>query len=74
MEQAKVRCDGWSFKSSHEVFLRRYGMLSMHTWPCWRGAQLEGCALLLADLPVSPDQYTFGRSMVFIKSQRTVSI
>ncbi|CAL4123004.1 unnamed protein product, partial [Meganyctiphanes norvegica] len=72
VEQAMVQCDGWSFRCSHEVFLTRFGMLSLHTWPMWRGASLEGCALLLADLPLTPQQYTFGRTKVYIKSQRAV--
>ncbi|XP_045110459.1 unconventional myosin-Ia-like isoform X3 [Portunus trituberculatus] len=72
VEQARVRGEGWAYRSSHEVFLARYGMLSLHTWPAWRGPPLEGCALLLADLPLTPSQYTFGRTKVFIKSQRAV--
>ncbi|XP_050702341.1 unconventional myosin-Ia-like [Eriocheir sinensis] len=72
VEQARVRGEGWSYRASHELFLSRYGMLSLHTWPAWRGAPLEGCAMLLADLPLTPSQYTFGRSKVFIKSQRAV--
>ncbi|XP_047489166.1 unconventional myosin-Ia-like [Penaeus chinensis] len=74
VEQARVRCEGWAYRATHEAFLARYGMLSLHTWPCWRGQPLEGCALLLADLPLTPAQYTFGRNKVFIKSQRAVSI
>ncbi|KAG7165271.1 Unconventional myosin-Ib-like [Homarus americanus] len=72
VEQARVRCEGWSYKGTHEGFLSRYAMLSLHTWPTWRGAPLEGCALLLADLPITPTQYTFGRTKVFIKSQRAI--
>ncbi|XP_037791222.1 unconventional myosin-Ia-like [Penaeus monodon] len=72
VEQARVRCEGWAYRATHEAFLARYGMLSLHTWPCWRGQPLEGCALLLADLPLTPAQYTFGRNKVFIKSQRAV--
>ncbi|XP_071519306.1 unconventional myosin-Ia isoform X2 [Panulirus ornatus] len=72
VEQARVRCEGWAYRATHETFLARYGMLSLHTWPGWRGPPLEGCALLLADLPLTPTQYTFGRTKVFIKSQRAV--
>ncbi|KAK3851400.1 hypothetical protein Pcinc_041950 [Petrolisthes cinctipes] len=39
---------------------------------CVEGQSFEGCALLLADLPLTPSQYTFGRTKVFIKSQRAV--
>ncbi|XP_066963013.1 unconventional myosin-Ia-like [Macrobrachium rosenbergii] len=73
VEQARVQSEGWSYRATHDAFLNRYGMLSLHTWPVWRGAPLEGCALLLADLPLTPQQYTFGRNKVYIKSQRAVS-
>ena len=54
-------------------FLKRYKMLSAHTWPHWRGPSVEGVTYLLRELPISANEYAFGRTKIFIRSVKTVS-
>ncbi|KAF2367453.1 Myosin head motor domain [Trinorchestia longiramus] len=72
VEICRVSQEGWVMGATHQQFLQRYRLLSEHTWPQWRGSSLEGSAMLLADLSLTPSQYTFGRTRVYIKSQKTV--
>ncbi|KAH9369049.1 hypothetical protein HPB48_002605 [Haemaphysalis longicornis] len=72
MENLKVRRAGFAFRQEYEAFLERYKLLSMRTWPHWRGLPAEGVTLLLRDLPIHPSEYVFGRTKLFIKNPRTV--
>lgn len=54
------------------TFLQRYKMLSLHTWPSWRGPSVEGVTYLLRELAIGADEYAFGRTKIFIKSNKTV--
>ncbi len=57
----------------YDEFLHRYKMLSGHTWPHWRGPSVEGVTYLLRELGVSASEYAFGRTKIFIRSNKTVS-
>ena len=72
-EQASLQLAGWAASMPQEDFLDTYKMVSQHTWPTWRGHPEEGCRLLLQDLSISKTLYMFGRSKLFIKTQKTVS-
>ncbi|XP_047736684.1 unconventional myosin-Ia [Hyalella azteca] len=72
LESCSVSREGWIQGWTHQQFLQRYGLLSPHTWPHWRGSSLEGSALLLADLCLTPSQYTFGRTRVYVKTHSTL--
>ncbi len=72
-ETATLRRQGFSGGSfDYGHFLFRYKMLSAHTWPHWRGPVAEGVTYLLRDIPVSANEYAFGRTRLFIKSAKTV--
>lgn len=50
-------------------------MLSIHTWPHWTvGSTVDGVTCLLRDLPISANEYSFGRSKIFIRTSRTLEI
>ena len=49
-------------------------MLSVHTWPHWMaGGSVDGVTCLLRDLPISANEYAFGRTKIFIRTSKTVS-
>ncbi|XP_059485067.1 unconventional myosin-Ia-like isoform X3 [Neocloeon triangulifer] len=73
VQTIKVRKTSFAHSESYESFLHRYKMLSPHTWPCWRGSAVEGASYLLRDLPLSSPHFAFGRTKIFIRSERTVS-
>ena len=59
----------------YESFLARYKMLSVHTWPHWTaGGPVDGVTCLLRDLPISANEYSFGRSKIFIRTSKTLEI
>ncbi|XP_071449354.1 unconventional myosin-Ia-like [Hetaerina americana] len=72
VETARIRRWGFCYRETYESFLQRYKMLSIHTWPCWRGAAAEGVSYLLRTLPISASEFAFGRTKLFIRCPRTV--
>lgn len=73
LESAQVKRNGYAFRQPYAWFLQRYKMLSTVTWPHWGGVAIEGVARLLRDLPISATEYAFGRRMLFIKNDSTVT-
>ena len=49
-------------------------MLSCHTWPQWRGPSVDGVTYLVREVPIGPGEYAFGRTKIFIRSAKTVSL
>uniref|UniRef100_T1IUX4 Myosin motor domain-containing protein n=1 Tax=Strigamia maritima TaxID=126957 RepID=T1IUX4_STRMM len=72
VENVRVRRAGYAYRQSYDQFLARYKVLSLHTWPSWRGLAAEGVTYLLRDLPIPPSEFAFGRSKLFIKNPRTL--
>ena len=74
MDWAQLRRHGYVFRMEYEAFLTRYKMLSIHTWPHWTsGGFVDGVTCLLRDLPISANEYAFGRTKIFIRTSKTVS-
>ena len=49
-------------------------MLSNQTWPHWSGdGSVDGVTCLLRDLPISANEYAFGRTKIYIRTSKTVS-
>ena len=69
-----LRRDGFSFRMEYDAFLQRYKMLSLHTWPHWRGPSVEGVTYLLREISISANEYAFGRTKIFVRSCKTVRI
>ncbi|XP_076119886.1 unconventional myosin-Ib isoform X3 [Alosa pseudoharengus] len=72
MENVRVRRAGYAFRQAYEPCLERYKMLCKQTWPHWRGPAREGVEVLLTDLQVAPEEYSYGRSKIFIRNPRTL--
>ena len=48
-------------------------MLSTQTWPHWSGdGSVDGVTCLLRDLPISANEYAFGRTKIYIRTSKTV--
>ncbi|CAK6964377.1 unconventional myosin-Ib isoform X1 [Scomber scombrus] len=72
MENVRVRRAGYAFRQAYEPCLERYKMLCKKTWPHWRGPAREGVEVLMTDLQVSGEEFSYGRSKIFIRNPRTL--
>ncbi|KAK6644338.1 hypothetical protein RUM43_000605 [Polyplax serrata] len=72
LETVRVRRQGFCYKLEYSVFLNRYKMLSLYTWPNWKkGSAAEGVVRLLRDLPIPKGEFAFGKTKIFVRSPRT---
>ncbi|XP_030643049.1 unconventional myosin-Ib isoform X2 [Chanos chanos] len=72
MENVRVRRAGYAFRQAYEPCLERYKMLCKQTWPHWRGPTRKGVEVLLTDLQVPAEEFSYGRSKIFIRNPRTL--
>ncbi|XP_035532290.1 unconventional myosin-Ib isoform X5 [Morone saxatilis] len=72
MENVRVRRAGYAFRQAYEPCLERYKMLCKRTWPHWRGPAREGVEVLMGDLQVPTEEFSYGRSKIFIRNPRTL--
>ncbi|XP_041120568.1 unconventional myosin-Ib-like isoform X2 [Polyodon spathula] len=72
MENVRVRRAGYAFRQPYDACLERYKMLCKQTWPHWRGQARDGVEVLLKDLQIPEDEYSYGRSKIFIRNPRTL--
>uniref|UniRef100_A0A3Q3VW17 Unconventional myosin-Ib n=1 Tax=Mola mola TaxID=94237 RepID=A0A3Q3VW17_MOLML len=72
MENVRVRRAGYAFRQAYEPCLERYKMLCKRTWPHWKGPAREGVEVLMSDLQVPTDEFSYGRSKIFIRNPRTL--
>ncbi|XP_071349060.1 unconventional myosin-Ib isoform X1 [Trachinotus anak] len=72
MENVRVRRAGYAFRQTYEPCLERYKMLCKRTWPHWRGPAREGVEVLMTDLQVPAEEFSYGRSKIFIRNPRTL--
>ncbi|XP_053352181.1 unconventional myosin-Ib isoform X3 [Clarias gariepinus] len=72
MENVRVRRAGYAFRQAYEPCLERYKMLCKQTWPSWKGPAREGVEVLLKNLEVPEEEFSYGRSKVFIRNPRTL--
>ncbi|XP_031714132.1 unconventional myosin-Ib isoform X3 [Anarrhichthys ocellatus] len=72
MENVRVRRAGYAFRQAYEPCLERYKMLCKQTWPHWRGPARKGVEVLMADLQVPTEEFSYGRSKIFIRNPRTL--
>ena len=75
VETTLLRRHGYVFRLEYENFLERYKMLSTQTWPHWSGdGSVDGVTCLLRDLPISANEYAFGRTKIYIRTSKTVRL
>ncbi|XP_068184701.1 unconventional myosin-Ib isoform X6 [Antennarius striatus] len=72
MENVRVRRAGYAFRQLYEPCLERYKMLCKRTWPHWKGPAREGVEVLMGDLQIPTEEYSYGRSKIFIRNPRTL--
>ncbi|XP_072117753.1 unconventional myosin-Ib isoform X1 [Mobula birostris] len=72
MENVHVRRAGYAFKQPYEHCLERYKMLCSQTWPHWRQGARDGVEVLLTELQIPPEEFSYGRSKIFIRNPRTL--
>ncbi|KAJ7387260.1 Unconventional myosin-Ih [Desmophyllum pertusum] len=53
-------------------FLQRYKSLCPDTWPCWYAAPGEGVKKICEYLNYKPDEYSIGKSKIFIRFPQTL--
>ncbi|XP_054978332.1 unconventional myosin-Ib isoform X1 [Sorex araneus] len=72
MENVRVRRAGYAFRQAYEPCLERYKMLCKQTWPHWKGPARAGVEVLFNELEFPVEEYSFGRSKIFIRNPRTL--
>ncbi|CAI5762043.1 unconventional myosin-Ib isoform X1 [Podarcis lilfordi] len=72
LENVRVRRAGYAFRQPYEPCLERYKMLCKQTWPHWRGPARAGVEVLFSELEVPEEEYSLGRSKIFIRNPRTL--
>uniref|UniRef100_A0A674IIH3 Unconventional myosin-Ib n=1 Tax=Terrapene triunguis TaxID=2587831 RepID=A0A674IIH3_9SAUR len=72
LENVRVRRAGYAFRQPYELCLERYKMLCKQTWPHWRGPARAGVEVLFNELEIPKEEYSFGRSKIFIRNPRTL--
>ncbi|KAF5910625.1 hypothetical protein HPG69_004713 [Diceros bicornis minor] len=72
LENVRVRRAGYAFRQAYEPCLERYKMLCKQTWPHWRGPARTGVEVLFNELEIPMEEYSFGRSKIFIRNPRTL--
>ena len=65
---------GYAFRQIYQQFLFRYKMLAEETWPHWEGDPQEGVRFILTSQQIPEDEYAFGKTKIFIRNPKTVSI
>ncbi|NXE90600.1 MYO1B protein, partial [Menura novaehollandiae] len=72
LENVRVRRAGYAFRQAYEPCLERYKMLCKQTWPHWRGPARAGVEVLFNQLRIPEEEFSFGRSKIFIRNPRTL--
>uniref|UniRef100_A0A8C5WCM3 Unconventional myosin-Ib n=1 Tax=Leptobrachium leishanense TaxID=445787 RepID=A0A8C5WCM3_9ANUR len=72
LENVRVRRAGYAFRQPYEPCLERYKMLCKQTWPHWKGPARVGVEVLLNELETQKEEFSFGRSKIFIRNPRTL--
>uniref|UniRef100_A0A4W4GAJ5 Myosin motor domain-containing protein n=1 Tax=Electrophorus electricus TaxID=8005 RepID=A0A4W4GAJ5_ELEEL len=71
-ENIRVRRAGFAYRRVFQKFLQRYAILTLETFPCWRGGEQQGVLHLLRSVNMDPDQYQMGRTKIFVKNPESL--
>eukprot|EP00013_Stygamoeba_regulata_P029147 CAMPEP_0177657900 /NCGR_PEP_ID=MMETSP0447-20121125/16485_1 /TAXON_ID=0 /ORGANISM="Stygamoeba regulata, Strain BSH-02190019" /LENGTH=1046 /DNA_ID=CAMNT_0019162393 /DNA_START=15 /DNA_END=3155 /DNA_ORIENTATION=- len=72
VEMIRVRRAGFAFRQTFDRFLWRYKLTCPATWPFWNGTSEDGCRAILAHHKVTDQQFSVGKTKVFIKEPNTL--
>ncbi|KAJ8407711.1 hypothetical protein AAFF_G00267550 [Aldrovandia affinis] len=71
-ENIRVRRAGYAYRRVFKKFLNRYAILTVESWPAWRGDEKQGVLHLLRSVNMDQDQFQLGRSKIFIKAPESL--
>ncbi|GAA6081988.1 unconventional myosin-If, partial [Tachysurus ichikawai] len=71
-ENIRVRRAGFAYRRVFQKFLQRYAILTLETFPHWRGGEQQGVLHLLRSVNMDNDQYQMGRTKVFVKNPESL--
>ncbi|XP_076094542.1 unconventional myosin-Id-like isoform X1 [Mytilus galloprovincialis] len=71
LENVRVRRAGFAYRAPYSRFLQRYKCLTSHTWPTFRGNEIDGVKTIIRTLNYEND-VAYGKSKVFIRSPQTL--
>uniref|UniRef100_A0A671PI92 Osteoclast-stimulating factor 1 n=1 Tax=Sinocyclocheilus anshuiensis TaxID=1608454 RepID=A0A671PI92_9TELE len=71
-ENIRVRRAGYAYRRVFRKFLNRYAILTMESWPTWRGDERQGVLHLLRSVNMDQDQYQLGHTKIFIKAPESL--
>lgn len=74
LENVKVRRAGYCYRTPYDRWLKRYGVCSAKTFPPrnYTGSAREGVNIILSELGVKSNEYTFGNTKLFIREPQTL--
>eukprot|EP00013_Stygamoeba_regulata_P022967 CAMPEP_0177645134 /NCGR_PEP_ID=MMETSP0447-20121125/9087_1 /TAXON_ID=0 /ORGANISM="Stygamoeba regulata, Strain BSH-02190019" /LENGTH=1250 /DNA_ID=CAMNT_0019147597 /DNA_START=285 /DNA_END=4037 /DNA_ORIENTATION=- len=76
LDNIRVRRAGFAYRTLFSKFMERYFLISGATSyaakKTWNGDDKGGCAAILRDLPIGPNQWQLGKTKVFIKDPETL--
>ncbi|XP_064461369.1 unconventional myosin IC-like isoform X2 [Ornithodoros turicata] len=73
MENLRVRRAGFAYRRRYDIFLQRYKCLCPSTWPHFRGDDAKsGVAELVKHLQYQEEEYSMGKTKLFIRYPRTL--
>jgi myosin-1 len=74
MENLRVRRAGFAYRRPFAQFLERYKCICRETWPRFAGTPREGCRLVLGALGLAADEFSFGRTKLFVRRPVTLAL
>uniref|UniRef100_A0A3P9QJM2 Osteoclast-stimulating factor 1 n=1 Tax=Poecilia reticulata TaxID=8081 RepID=A0A3P9QJM2_POERE len=71
-ENIRVRRAGYAYRRVFRKFLNRYAILTIESWPTWRGDEKQGVLHLLRSVNMDQDQFQLGKTKIFIKAPESL--
>ncbi|KAF7211942.1 unconventional myosin-Ie isoform X2 [Nothobranchius furzeri] len=71
-ENIRVRRAGYAYRRIFRKFLNRYAILTIESWPTWRGDEKQGVLHLLRSVNMDQDQFQLGKTKIFVKAPESL--
>lgn len=72
LENVRVRRAGYAYRHFYENFFYRYRVCCDRTFPQFNGSIQEGVDIILQSLNLQPNEYSKGKTKIFIRQPETV--